>query len=80
VAIISGGQLQQFRSQVVDRLPAADPALLSHLHLMPTCGTQYYRLSGDGIETVYAHSLTQDEKTRALSAVREEAERLGLWE
>jgi HAD superfamily hydrolase (TIGR01484 family) len=47
---------------------------------MPTCGTQYYRLGSDGIETVYAHSLTDDEKTRALTAVREEAERLGLWE
>ncbi len=33
-----------------------------------------------GIRTVYAHSLTDDEKTRALAAVREEAERLGLWE
>ncbi|MDQ1124858.1 HAD-IIB family hydrolase [Microbacterium trichothecenolyticum] len=80
VAIISGGQLQQFRSQVVDRLPHADPELLAHLHLMPTCGTQYYRLSVDGIQTVYAHSLTDDEKQRALAAVREEAERLGLWE
>jgi len=29
---------------------------------------------------VYAHSLADDEKQRALSAVREEAERLGLWE
>ncbi len=80
VAIISGGQLQQFRTQVVERLPQADAALLSHFHLMPTCGTQYYRLNAEGIETVYAHSLTDDEKQRALSAVREEAGRLGLWE
>ncbi|MDU0367684.1 HAD-IIB family hydrolase [Microbacterium sp. NPDC089180] len=80
VAIISGGQLQQFRTQVVERLPEADPQLLARFHLMPTCGTQYYRLTPDGIETVYAHSLTDDEKQRALSAVREEAERLGLWE
>ncbi len=80
VAIISGGQLQQFRTQVVERLPEASPELLSQFHLMPTCGTQYYRLTPAGIETVYAHSLTDDEKQRALSAVREEAERLGLWE
>ncbi|MDU0346432.1 HAD-IIB family hydrolase [Microbacterium sp. KSW2-29] len=80
VAIISGGQLQQFRTQVVERLPEASPELLSRFHLMPTCGTQYYRLTPAGIETVYAHSLTDDEKQRALSAVREEAERLGLWE
>ncbi len=80
VAIISGGQLAQFRSQVVDRLPAAPAETLSHVHLMPTCGTQYYRLTGGEIETVYAHSLTEDEKTRALTAVEEEARRLGLWE
>ncbi|QEW03903.1 HAD-IIB family hydrolase [Microbacterium lushaniae] len=80
VAIISGGQLAQFRSQVVDRLPAASAETLSRVHLMPTCGTQYYRLTGGAIETVYAHSLTDDEKSRALAAVEEEARRLGLWE
>ncbi|MCR2817453.1 HAD-IIB family hydrolase [Microbacterium sp. zg.Y1090] len=80
VAIISGGQLQQFRSQVVENLPPASAEVLGSLHLMPTCGTQYYRLSAAGIETVYAHSLTDDEKTRAMAAVEEEARRLGLWE
>jgi phosphomannomutase len=80
VAIISGGQLQQFRTQVVERLPETSAALLSHVHLMPTCGTQYYRLTPDGIDTVYALSLTEDEKRRALAAVEEEAKRLGLWE
>jgi phosphomannomutase len=79
VAIISGGQLAQFRTQVVDRLPAASADLLDHVHLLPTCGTQYYRLTPAGIETVYAHSLTDDEKSRALAAVEEEAKRLGLW-
>jgi HAD superfamily hydrolase (TIGR01484 family) len=80
VAIISGGQLQQFQTQVVDRLPETDAATLARLHLMPTCGTQYYRLTEAGIETVYALSLTDDEKARALTAVEEEAKRLGLWE
>ncbi len=80
VAIISGGQLQQFQAQVVDRLPSADAATLDHFHLMPTCGTQYYRLEEDGVRTVYAHALTADEKARALTAVEEEARRLALWE
>jgi phosphomannomutase len=79
VAIISGGQLGQFRAQVVEQLPAASADILSHVHLMPTCGTQYYRIAENGIETVYAHSLTDDEKQRALAAVEEEAKRLGLW-
>ena len=81
VAIISGGQIVQFRTQVVDRLPDASPeALLRHIHLMPTCGTQYYRLRADGFEVVYAHVLSDDEKSRALAAVEEEARRLDLWE
>ncbi|MFT4051291.1 MAG: HAD-IIB family hydrolase [Microbacterium sp.] len=80
VAIISGGQLQQFRSQVVARLPEASDSALAHFHLMPTCGTQYYRLTPGGIETVYARTLTDDQKARALAAVEAEARRLGLWE
>ncbi len=80
VAVISGGQLQQFQTQVVDRLPAADTGIRSHIHLLPTCGTQYYRLGPAGVDTVYAHALTEDEKQRALTAVEQEARRLGLWE
>ena len=80
VAIISGGQIAQFRTQIVERLPADAESAFAHLHLMPTCGTQYYRLSPSReIETVYALSLTDDEKQRALAAVEEEARRLGLW-
>lgn len=80
VAIISGGQLTQFRTQIIDRLPDDSTTVRSHIHLLPTCGTQYYRLDADGIRTVYAHSLTDDEKARALAAVESEARRLGLWE
>lgn len=80
VAIISGGQLAQFTTQVVDRLPDASAATLSHLHLLPTCGTQYYRITPDEIVTVYAHTLTDDQKSRARAAVEGEARRLGLWE
>lgn len=81
VAIISGGRLAQFTTQVVDRLPDASPAALARMHLLPTCGTQYYRLAeSGGVVTVYARSLTDDQKARALAAVEGEARRLGLWE
>lgn len=80
VAIISGGQLGQFRAQVVDRLPAAPQHVLDRFHLLPTCGTQYYRITADGVSVVYAHALSDDEKSRALEAVEQEARRLGLWE
>ena len=41
VCIISGGQMGQFRDQVLAHLDA-DADELSRLHLMPTCGTRYY--------------------------------------
>ncbi|PRA80762.1 HAD-IIB family hydrolase [Microbacterium sp. MYb66] len=80
VAIISGGNEAQFRSQVVARLSDADAADLARLHLLPTCGTRYLRHDGADFVAVYAHDLSDDEKRAALTALREEAERLGLWE
>ncbi|HET6302019.1 HAD-IIB family hydrolase [Microbacterium sp.] len=80
VAVISGGQLAQFEKQVVDRLPEAPASVLAHIHLLPTCGTQYYRLREGGVEKIYAHALTDDQKRRAVSALESEAKRLGLWE
>lgn len=80
VAIISGGNEQQFRSQVIAQLGDADAVELSRLHLLPTCGTRYLRHDGTDFTTVYSHDLSAAEKTSALLALREEAERLGLWE
>jgi hydroxymethylpyrimidine pyrophosphatase-like HAD family hydrolase len=80
VCIISGGQFGQFSKQVVDKLTDASPTALARLHLMPTCGTQYYRFVDGAWTQVYAQNLTDDEKTRALTAVESEARRLGFWE
>lgn len=80
VAIISGGNEAQFRTQVIARLGDADAADLARLHLLPTCGTRYLRHDGTDFTPVYAHDLSEAEKTAALTALREEAERLGLWE
>jgi HAD superfamily hydrolase (TIGR01484 family) len=80
VCIISGGQFGQFSKQVVDKLTDASPTALARLHLMPTCGTQYYRFVDGAWTQVYAQNLTADEKTRALAAVESEARRLGFWE
>ena len=80
VCVISGGQFGQFQMQVVDRIAAATPAELGRLHLMPTCGTQYFRNTGAGWDQLYAQNLTDDEKSRALAAVTDSAHELGLWE
>lgn len=80
VCVISGGQFGQFQMQVVDRLPALDAATAARLHLMPTCGTQYWHAQDGAWTCVYAEDLTQDEKDRALAAVESKARELGLWE
>ncbi|HEU4830699.1 MAG TPA: HAD family hydrolase, partial [Candidatus Saccharimonadales bacterium] len=63
VCIISGGKFDQFRTQVVDRLEAS-PAQLSRLHLMPVCGTRYYRYEQLKQEwkLQYSEDLTEEEK------------------
>ncbi len=80
VCVISGGQFGQFQTQIIDKLPEVSPDRLARLHLMPTCGTQYYRSDPQGWSQVYAENLSDDQKSRALDAVEQTARRLGLWE
>ena len=86
VAVISGGNFEQFEMQLVARLEqfgqsgGVDEAALERLHLLPTCGTRYERREGGAWNTVYRENLTAEERDAALTALREEAERLGLWE
>jgi len=78
VCIISGGRFEQFESQALNGFTASDSAL-GRLHLMPTCGTRYYRWSDSGWALQYAEDLTADEKQRAMSTLEEGARELGLW-
>ncbi len=86
VCIISGGQVGQFRNQVLAHLDA-DADELSRLHLMPTCGTRYYTYDssrpGAGTEAwnlVYANDLTPEQIRTGFEIVEAQARRLGLWE
>jgi len=80
VCVISGGQFGQFESQLIANLPAGSESLLARLHLMPTCGTQYFRHDGSGWTQVYAENLTDAQKQEALAAVETAAKELGFWE
>jgi len=81
VCIISGGWFQQFQMQVIDRL-VATPRELARLHIMPTCGTQYYRYDEVTEKWVeqYAINLTEEQKKRAIDALESSAKELGYWE
>lgn len=79
VCIISGAGFDQFDRQVLRRLPAAD-GVLDRLHIMPTCGTRYYRWRDGSWQQVYAQDLSEPAKQQALATLREGARQLGLWE
>lgn len=80
VCVISGGRFEQFELQVTNRLDV--PAhLLNKLHLMPTCGTRYYRY--DELERKwalqYAKDLSTEQKGRIRSALESVAKEMNLW-
>lgn len=81
VCVISGGNFAQFEMQLLNNL-SATAAELERLHLMPTCGTRYLRYDARTEQwmPIYVRDLTADERSRALSALEEQAQQLGLWE
>jgi phosphomannomutase len=80
VCVISGGQFAQFQSQLIAGLPESAVPLFGRLHLLPTCGTQYYRYEDGGWKQQYAENLTEEQKHAALAALESNAKELGLWE
>jgi phosphomannomutase len=78
VCIISGGRFEQFESQVLRYLPAEDE-VRARLHLMPTCGTRYYRWLGHEWHLMYAEDFTDAQKENIISVLVEGAKELGLW-
>lgn len=81
VCVISGGRFEQFQIQVIDPLKAS-PMQLRRLHLMPTCGTRYYRYHETTAEweLQYSEDLTNEEKSRIKVVLTEGAKKLGYWD
>jgi HAD superfamily hydrolase (TIGR01484 family) len=79
VCIISGGRFEQFEAQVLRHLEI-DASARERLHLMPTCGTRYYRWTEGNWGQVYSEDFTADEKLRVIDALTRGAKDLGLWE
>jgi phosphomannomutase len=81
VCVISGGKLGQFETQLLKDLKTT-PDKLQKLHLMPTCGTQYYvyDIVGQKWDQVYAENFTEAEKKKIVTALEEGIDKLGLRE
>lgn len=80
VCIISGGKFDQFKRQVVDRLGAI-PMQLSRLHLMPVCGTRYYRYEQleEAWKLQYSEDLTDAERRKIITITEKAAKDAKLW-
>lgn len=78
VCIISGGRFEQFETQVLRFLPD-DPTLKARLHLMPTCGTRYYRWVDGEWHLVYAEDFNEAQKKQIIDVLVAGAQELGLW-
>jgi hypothetical protein len=66
VAVISGGGWPQFEKQVLGQLP--HDAVLKNLSLLPTCGTKFYRYSGEWTK-IYSEDFTSQEKTKITASL-----------
>lgn len=78
VCVISGGAIKQFQTQLLYNLPGN--ANLDNLHLMPTCGTKYYRYKSSQLELIYEENLTDEEKREAIDSIESMAKELNYWE
>lgn len=81
VCVISGGSFEQFRKQVIDNVKV-EHHLLVNFHMMPTCGTRYYRY--DDIESewkkIYAEDIPEKDKQRIIAALTNAAKETGYLE
>jgi phosphomannomutase len=75
VAVISGGDWPQFETQLLSHLPQDDR--LCNLSLLPTCGTKFYRYSGDW-KKLYEEDFTAHEREKIVASIQKALEVMGF--
>ncbi len=75
VAIISGGEWEQFQKQVLAHL--AGDERLKNLSLLPTCGTRFYNYD-QGWDKLYAEDFTAEQKRKIIGSLNAAIEQSGL--
>lgn len=81
MCVISGGKFEQFQKQLLDNLGVSDE-LLERLHIMPTCGTRYYKYNkqAKSWSKVYAEDFSEQDKKKIIAALNKGFDDLGLRE
>jgi phosphomannomutase len=75
VAVISGGDLPQFQSQLVAHLPQDE--ILAKLSLLPTCGTRFYTYE-NGWHKLYSEDLSDAQKQKITRALNDAVAKAGF--
>jgi phosphomannomutase len=76
VAIISGGDWPQFEKQVIAHLPKDSE--LTHLSILPTCGTKFYQYKASHWKKIYSEDFTPEEKEKITVSLNQAVEKSGF--
>lgn len=80
VCIISGtGFDETIYPNTVSKLEKIPGVDLSRLHIMPTCGTRYYRHQDGEWKLQYQEDLTEEQKQKIFAAIETSAKELDMW-
>jgi phosphomannomutase len=75
VAVISGGNWPQFQNQLLSNLPVDER--LTHLCLLPTCGTKFYQYVS-GWKLLYADDFTEPQKVKIIASLEKAIDTAGV--
>lgn len=80
VCVISGGLFAIHKMQIVDPLTERGGAKLEKLHVLSTCGTQYYKQADDGSwQTIYKQPIPEEDRKKIAEILESCARELGYW-
>ncbi len=79
ICVISGGKYDQFQNQLLTNIKA-DAKRLERLHIMPTCGTRYYRFSlkSNKWELIYSEDLSPLEKIKITEVLKDVTKHINI--
>jgi phosphomannomutase len=75
VAVISGGDWPQFEKQVLCHLPR--DGTLANLSLLPTCGTKFFRYSGEW-KKIYSEDFSASQKEKITASLTKAVDGAGV--
>ncbi|MCL2869447.1 HAD-IIB family hydrolase [Candidatus Saccharibacteria bacterium] len=79
VCVISGCSYEVMKKNEPDQMKKASDKELEKLHLMPTCGAQYWRYENGNWARKYAHFLSDEQVSKISKVIETAAKKLDFW-